>query len=77
MIFTNHPGRGFGRTGLSWLCHLADQVGVSLYLMVGRPERLGPQYLSNEALKAWYTRYGFREWGQENGKPIMIRPQKK
>ena len=73
LIFTNCPARGFGRTGLSWLCQLADQFGVFLYLMVGRPERLGPQFLSNEALKAWYVRYGFREWGQENGKPVMVR----
>jgi len=76
LIFTNNPGRGFGRMGLSWLCCLADDLGVTLYLIVGRPERLGPEFLSNEALKAWYLRYGFREWGREMEKPVLVRPPK-
>ena len=74
LISTDYPGRGFGRVGLSWLCALADRIGVSLYLTAGQPERLGPQYLSDEALAAWYGRSGFREWGREAGKRVMIRP---
>jgi hypothetical protein len=74
LIFTDSPGHGFGREGLRWLCGLADQCEVSLYLIVGRPERLGSQFLSNEALIAWYGRNGFIGWGSEGGKPVMVRP---
>lgn len=73
LIFSRAPGKGFGGQVLRWLCRLADECGVSLHLIVGRPARLGPPYPNDTALADWYRRHGFVASGRDNGRLIMVR----
>lgn len=63
-------GSGGGSKALRLLTELADKHNIELQLS---PQANGPKGLSDDQLKSWYMRHGFREpddWGDMIRKPI-------
>lgn len=58
-VSEEHQGKGYGTQLLQLL--IKEYSNVRLYLLV---DSYGSERLDNEALEAWYSRYGFMRCGK-------------